>query len=163
MSILEPLRGSSGTLSVSLFTIESLEQAEDHLLLAGVTESGHVMDEDAARRLLWLPGRVVWEAVSLDETRLIQITAEWQAAVHRRIAERNTRFFEAEADKLEGWADDLKLGLERDMHIDRHIKEARRTAMMALTLEKELAGQKRIKALEVQRNEKRRSLFDAQD
>ena len=32
-----------------------------------------------------------------------------------------------------------------------------------LTLEEKLAGQKQIKALEAQRNQKRRSLFDAQD
>ena len=73
-------------------------------------------------------------------------------------------FFEAEADKLDGWADDLKLGLEREIkELDRQIKEARRAATTALTLEEKLAGQKQIKALEAQRNEKRRSLFDAQD
>jgi len=164
VSILEPLRGSSGTLSVSLFTVESLEQAEDHLLVAGVTDGGDVLDEDAARRLLSLPGRVVREGVSLDETHLRQIAGERQAVIQRGISERNARFFEAEADKLEGWADDLKLGLEREIkEIDRQVKEARRAAMVALTLEEKLAGQKRIKALEAQRNERRRSLFDAQD
>ncbi|MHB8565333.1 MAG: SNF2-related protein, partial [Acidiferrobacteraceae bacterium] len=70
----------------------------------------------------------------------------------------------AEAEKLDGWADDLKLGLEREIKdIDREIKEARRAATMVLTLEDKLAGQKQIKALEAQRNQKRRSLFDAQD
>jgi hypothetical protein len=89
---------------------------------------------------------------------------ERQAAIHRGISERNARFFEAEAEKLDGWADDLKLGLEREIkELDRQIKEARRMATTALTLEEKLAGQKRIKALESQRNEKRRSLFDAQD
>ncbi len=34
---------------------------------------------------------------------------------------------------------------------------------MALTLEEKLDGQKQIRALERQRNDKRRSLFDAQD
>lgn len=42
-------------------------------------------------------------------------------------------------------------------------KGARRAATTALTLEEKLAGQKQIKALEAQRNQKRRSLFDAQD
>ena len=56
------------------------------------------------------------------------------------------------------------MGLEREIkEIDRQIKEARRAAMTALTLEEKLAGQKQIKALEAQRNQKRRSLFDAQD
>nr|CBX31078.1 hypothetical protein N47_E45900 [uncultured Desulfobacterium sp.] len=47
--------------------------------------------------------------------------------------------------------------------LDRQIKEVRRAATAAPTLEEKLAGQKQIKALEAQRNQKRRSLFDAQD
>ena len=38
-----------------------------------------------------------------------------------------------------------------------------RAATVALTLEDKLAGQKQIKALEATRNQKRHSLFDAQD
>ncbi|MBI4573196.1 MAG: hypothetical protein HY713_07915 [candidate division NC10 bacterium] len=87
-----------------------------------------------------------------------------QAAIQRGISERNARFFEAEAEKLDGWADDLKLGLEREIkELDHQIKEVRRSATAALTLEEKLAGQKQIKTLEAQRNEKRRTLFDAQD
>ena len=80
-----------------------------------------------------------------------------QITIQKEISERNARFFEAEAIKLDGWADDLKVGLERE------IKETRRAATAALTLEEKLVGQKQIKALEAQRNQKRRFLFDAQD
>src|SRR5947209_14103882 len=37
-----------------------------------------------------------------------------QVAIQKTIAERNLRFFDAEADKLDGWADDLKLGLRSE-------------------------------------------------
>ena len=47
--------------------------------------------------------------------------------------------------------------------LDRQIKEARRAAMAAGTLEEKLIGQKRVRALESQRSQKRRALFDAQD
>ena len=47
--------------------------------------------------------------------------------------------------------------------MDWRIEEARRSATTALTLEEKLTGQKQIKALESQRNQKRRTLFDAQD
>lgn len=84
--------------------------------------------------------------------------------IQHGISERNARFFEAEADKLGGWADDLKLGLEREIkELDRQAKEACRVATTAPTLEEKLEAQKQIRALEGQRNEKRRSLFDAQD
>ena len=66
--------------------------------------------------------------------------------------------------RLTGWADDLKVGLERELkELDRQIKESRRSATVALTLEEKLAGQKVVKALEAERSAKRRSLFDAQD
>ena len=58
----------------------------------------------------------------------------------------------------------MKLGLEREIkELDSQIRDARRAATTALTLEEKLAGQKQIKALETQRNQRRRSLFDAQD
>ena len=100
----------------------------------------------------------------MRENLLDSITTQRQTTIQRTISERNARFFEAEADKLDGWADDLKLGLEREIkELDRQIKEVRRAATTAMTLEDKLAGQKQIKALEAQRNQKRRTLFDAQD
>ena len=66
---------------------------------------------------------------------------------NKEISERNARFFEAEADKLDGWADDLKIGLEREIkELDRQIKEARRAATAALTLEEKLLVRNRSKA-----------------
>lgn len=166
ISIVEPLRGHSGWLSVSCFTVESLDQAEDHLLFAAVTDMGQTIDEETAMRLLTLPARCGSNVETPSEVlkALDEIFESRKEAVQRSISERNSRFFETEAEKLEGWADDLKLGLEREIKdIDRQIKEARRAATAALTLEEKLAGQKQIKALEAQRSQKRRSLFDAQD
>lgn len=170
VSLLEPLVGKSGWLSLSLFSVETLDQAEDHLIFAAVTDEGEILDKEAATRMLTLPSSLspFPQGESGGEGGIKEIletlTQQHQASIQRNISERNARFFEAEADKLDGWADDLKVGLEREIkEIDRQIKEARRAATTALTLEDKLAGQKQIKALEVQRNQKRRSLFDAQD
>ncbi|MBI3776297.1 MAG: DEAD/DEAH box helicase family protein [Gammaproteobacteria bacterium] len=165
VTLLEPLIGKSGWLTLTLFSVESLNQAEDHLVVAATTTDGDALDEEIATRLLTLPGRVngTTPATSAPSA-LEQQTAQRQAVIQRNISERNARFFEAEAEKLDGWADDLKVGLEREIkELDRQIKEARRAATTALTLEEKLAGQKQIKAVEAQRNQKRRTLFDAQD
>lgn len=123
-----------------------------------------MLDEECAARLFTLPGHVLGPCLSLPPPLIAAATQKRQAVITSTISERNARFFEAEAEKLDGWADDIKLGLEREIkEIDRQIKEARRAATMALTLEEKLAGQKQIKALEAQRSQKRRSLFDAQD
>jgi adenine-specific DNA-methyltransferase len=165
VSVLETLIGKTGWLTLSLFSVESLDQAEDHLIVAASTDDGQSMDEEVAVRLLTLPGKVNASAQSAAApAELDAVIQQRQAALQRGISERNARLFEAEADKLDGWADDLKLGLEREIkEFDRQIKEARRAATTALTLEDKLAGQKQIKALEAQRNQKRRTLFDAQD
>jgi len=164
VSALQSLIGKQGHLAVWLFSVESLEQAEDHLIVVAITDDGEVLDEETANRLLTLPGEIVRQGVTVEGTRLNEIAAGRQDVIQRGISERNARFFEAEAEKLEGWADDLKVGLEREIkELDRQIKEARRAATVALTLEEKLAGQKSVKVLEAERSTKRRTLFDAQD
>lgn len=164
ISLLEPLRGQSGYLALSLFTIEALDQAEDHLIFSAVTDTGNALDEEVARRLISLPGQVGQRIVPAPSGDLEGMTKKRQAEIQRTISERNASFFEAEAEKLDGWADDLKLGLEREIkEFDRQIKEVRKTSVAALTLEEKLDGQKQIKALEAERGKRRRALFDAQD
>jgi adenine-specific DNA-methyltransferase len=164
ISVLKSLRGQSGYLSLSQLSVESLEQAEDHLIFAAVTDKGEILDEDIARRLLSLPGQIGQPILATAPTELETTTERRQNEIQRNISERNARFFEMETEKLDGWADDLKVGLEREIkEIDRQIKDARRAATVALGLEEKLAGQKQVKALESQRNAKRRALFDAQD
>jgi len=166
ISLLAPLVGKSGWLSLSLFSVEALDQAEDHLILAGLTDFGAEVDEQVMLRMLRLPAAVV-ASQTVPETmgeELRKATSARQAAIQKTISERNANFFAAEADKLDGWADDLKLGLEREIkELDRQVKESRRAATTALSLEDKLACQKQIRALESDRNDKRRSLFEAQD
>jgi adenine-specific DNA-methyltransferase len=164
ISVLKPLRGKSGYLSLSQLSIESLDQAEDHLIFSAITDSGEPLEEEIARRLFSLPAEVGQSLLATHPSELEGITQRRQTEIQRTISDRNARFFEAETDKLDGWADDLKVGLEREIkEIDRQIREARRASMAALTLEEKLACQKQAKTLESQRNGKRRSLFDAQD
>ncbi len=165
ISILEPLIGQTGWLTASVLTIESFEQAEDHLIVAAITDQGNILAEEIAVRLLSLPADVAGDAAAPSPVDLLADCAEGrQSAIQKEISERNARFFESEAEKLDTWADDLKVGLEREIkEMDRLIKEVRRAATAALTLEEKLIGQKQIKDLEAQRNQKRRSLFDAQD
>lgn len=164
VSALEPYIGKSGQLSLSLLTIEALDQVEDYLLFSAHTDDGQSLDHDLAKRLSMLPIQSLQSGITLDDSTLKNLANEQKAEIQLKISERNAQFFEQEADKLDGWAEDLKVTLEREIkEMDRTIKEAKRAATLALTLEEKLAGQKQVKTLESQRNEKRRRLFDAQD
>ena len=84
--------------------------------------------------------------------------------VLREINQLNLGYFEQEVEKLDAWADDLKLGLEQEIKgIDFEIKEVRRTAAISPTLEEKLSHQKRQRELETKRSKLRRELFTRQD
>lgn len=166
ISVIEPWVGKSGWMIAMLLSVDALGQSEDHLLLAAQSDDSEAMSDEAAGRLLTI-GAQAGQAAAPPDGALSALEAQvarQQEGIRRGISERNARFFEIEANKLDGWADDLKVGLERELkELDRQIKEARRAATAALTLEEKLAGQKAVKALEAERSTKRRTLFDAQD
>lgn len=166
ISSLKPYVGQAGWMAVELLSVDALGQGEDHLLIAAQTDNGESLSAEAASRLLTIGAEMRGEALSPPdiEAALAGALAQQQNSIQKAISERNARFFEAEAEKLDGWADDLKVGLERELkELDRQIKDARRAATIASTLEEKLAGQKAVKALESERSSKRRTLFDAQD
>lgn len=166
IAAVEPLVGKSGFLSLSLFTVESLGQAEDYLIFTGVTEEGEAMEEEVMRRLFSLSGRVQASTADFSDrkTELEGQNKQRQDVILRSISQRNAALFEAEVNKLDAWTDDFKAGLERELKdLDREIKEVKREARETTELEPKVTLHKHIKELEKTRNEKRRSLFDAQD
>jgi adenine-specific DNA-methyltransferase len=82
VTLLEPLVGKAGWLTLSLFSVESLDQAEDHLIVAASTDDGQSMDEEVAVRLLTLPGKVN-ESAQLDAApaELDSVTQQRQVAM----------------------------------------------------------------------------------
>lgn len=166
ISLLDGLVGKSGWLSACLFSVDSFDREEDHVILAARLDDGSPVDTEALPRMLRLPAVVTGDAspgAEVDSS-LRSVVQRRRADIELGISERNAKFFEEESTKLDGWADDLKLALERELkELDKKIKEVRRSASGALTLEDRLAVQKEVRALESQRNEKRKRLFDAQD
>lgn len=164
VSALEPLVGSGGWLVAALVHIEARSQ-EDHVVLVAASDTGQFLDQRSCEHLLGLhahvAGDVDGDAISLAaETAMEAATAEVEFTVRQR----NGRMLDAEIDKLERWADDLKSGIERQLReIDGAIAEARKRGRAALTLAEKLEVQKEIQALEQKRTTKRRRIFDEQD
>lgn len=167
ISILEPFIGRSGWLSLTNLTISSFE-TEDWLLFAGTADDGTEFDADRCQRLFSLgvskSGQMVLPPDEATRQRLAAQLESQQQSVITRLSEKNAQFFELEMEKLESWAGDLKESLEHELkEIDREIKDTKREAQLATSLENKIALHKRIKELEARRAEKRRGLFEAQD
>ncbi len=166
ISALESLRNNSGWLVLNLLTVESFDEGEDHLIFTALTDNGEILDEETARRFLTIPGTLKNPiSIEADIYKKLQLSAsEKQVTIQQTIFERNAIIFDTEADKLDGWAEDLKSGLEREIkEMDRQIREANRASKTRTTLQEKLAGQKLTKALELQRNTKRKAIFVAHD
>ncbi len=170
VSTLEPYRGKAGWLTCKLLSVAALGNQEQHLLVAATTTDGVSLAEEDPEKLLRLPATLstpspLWgEGRGEGQTVLTQDLHTRQSTLLREINQRNLGYFEQEVQKLDAWADDLKLGLEREIkEIDREIKEVRRTAATSPTLEEKLAHQKRQRELEGKRSKLRRELFNRQD
>ncbi len=164
VSALEPYVDSGGVLCVDLLRGAALGQTEEYLLLNALADNGDELDEAHIRRLLSFPAVARPTSPVADLGSLDTISARKQSAILDRVSMRNLRYFEEEAEKLDSWADDLKNALEREIKdIDREIREAKKQAKAALTLEAKLDGQRTVKALERERTNKRKRLFEAQD
>lgn len=167
ISILEPLVGKSGYMSVTCQTVTAFE-TEDFILLGGVCDDGEAIHAEQCRRFFSLNAA---EAPMDGDSVPTDLQAAMGECLQRQKnelmatrTERNASFFELELDKLDRWSDDLKLGLEYELkELDRQIREARRSGQTAPALAEKLTIQKHVRELEGARTRKRQELFDAQD
>lgn len=165
ISILKEFVGQAGWLQVSLYTVTSFEK-EEFLLFSGFTDAGTDLDTEMCQKLFSLfasegfsisaPQEVLNHCATLDEI---------QRQTHiATTMSRNNDFFDRENDKLERWAEDMKLSLEKEIQdLDAQIKLRKAEAHKLTDLRTKLNEQRAIKDLEKTRNEKRRTLYEAQD
>ena len=165
ISTLKAYRGKTGWLTLKLISVEALGNQEQHLVVAASTSDGHALAEGDPEKLLRLPARSQSAGLfSTADATLVDDVEARKIALLRKINQRNLAYFEQEVQKLDSWADDLKLGFEQEIKaIDAEIKEVRRTAATSPTLEGKLAHQKRQRELEAKRTKLRRELFARQD
>ncbi|MGJ7545638.1 SNF2-related protein [Variovorax sp. LT1R16] len=165
VATLRDLRGQHGWLAVSVLSVESLGAQEEHLLVTAINSQGKPLHDEDPEKLLRLPAQLL-EAQLFDEPPA-SLDSQMLALQSARLGEinlRNLGYFDGEVQKLDAWADDLKIGLENEVkELDREIKDVRRTASVSGTLDEKLHWQKQQRALEDKRGQLRRRIFDRQD
>ena len=164
-TLLEELIGKSGWMRVEKVSIDSFEQ-EDHLLLSSFTDDGMEVYSDVVERMLMQSAQIT-NNVDLPTDVLEKLTRQIEkekASVMERSALRNEVFFDEEMDKLDTWAGDMKVALEREIKdLDAEIKLRKSNAKKLSHLAEKVAEHRIIKELENKRAEKRQNLYEAQD
>jgi len=165
ITLLADFVGQTGWLQVQHLSINSFEY-EDYLLLACYTEASEIIDAETSARFF---------SIAAKEQNVIEVPADVSSQFKELIfkerqeiisvnANRNRDFFDEEMDKLEQWATDMKISLEKEIRdLDAEIKLRKSEAKKQLNLESKVKAQRQIKELEKRRSEKRQTLFVAQD
>lgn len=164
-TLLENLIGKEGYLKVDKIRIDSFEQ-EEHLVVACLTDSGDWVYPEVAERMLMLPA-VQGEACTVGNETLALLDEriqEMYGVISEESSQRNNTFFDEEMEKLDCWADDMKIALEREISdLDQEIRLRKSEAKKLNRLEQKVTAQRLVKDLERKRNEKRQNLYQAQD
>jgi len=149
----------------ALLSIRSFEE-EEHILLAGFTDSGETLDQEICRRFFEVFAEE-GKTVSVPATvigKLNELTYSLKQDIIQDNMARNSQYFQDEIDKVDQWADDRKLSLEKEIKdIEEEIKLRKGEARKLLDLKRKVDEQRIIKELERKRSEKRLHLYEAQN
>jgi len=165
IAYLEKFIGQSGWMKVQLLQVNSFE-LEEYFLISCFTDEGEEIYPDMANRFFSLNASVknnILMSKAIEETFKESLFSLKQNILNEN-ALRNNNFFDVEMDKLDQWADDMKISLEKEIKdIDAEIKLKKIEAKKTLNLELKVKSQREIKELENKRSDKRKRLFQAQD
>lgn len=165
IAYLEKFIGQSGWMKVQLLQVNSFE-LEEYFLISCFTDEGEEIYPDMANRFFSLDASVknnILMSKAIEETFKESLFSLKQNILNEN-ALRNNNFFDVEMDKLDQWADDMKISLEKEIKdIDAEIKLKKIEAKKTLNLELKVKSQREIKELENKRSDKRKRLFQAQD
>lgn len=166
ISILDTCLNAAGWLAVTNISISALD-TEDHLIFSGVCDDGRPLDKEQCQRLFSLPAMINPADTTLSAeaaTHIDQITHAAETEILAVSAERNSGYFDAEMEKLDKWAEDVKNSIEIELkELDKEIKTRKTEAKKILSLEDKVKAQREIKEMEKKRNSLRQNLYQAQD
>lgn len=165
ISALEKYIGRTGYLQLNLLSIESFEE-EDYLVFTAIDSSKESIPEDIIRKVFNLSGQIKECIHILDshKNELLDLFNIQKNEILEENMQRNSDYFNNEYDKLDKWADDMKISLEKEIKdIDAEIKLRKSEARKILDLQNKIKEQRYIKELEKKRNDKRKNLFESQD
>ena len=164
ISALESYLNTSGWLAARYLSVESLDD-QDQILITAVSDDGNEIEPDLCSRMLDLPvettgdthGRAVPEQLKNELDRQNEQIIE-------EINAKNLAHFDSEMHKLDTWAEDRKLSLEKELSdLDKQIQLMKSEARRQMDLNEKVKLQRKTKELEKKRNTRRKNLFETQD
>lgn len=163
---LAELVGLEGYISVDLLSMETAETI-DYWAVAMITEQGDVIEPELIEHIWSIPSSVELTDTIFPEKvveQLEQIKNSQINEITEQTKKEALHLFDEQVDKLDTWAEDMKLGLEREIQdLNQTIRLMKSEARRADSIEARLAAQREIKASEALLKRKRADLFAEHD
>ena len=166
ISVVEALKGQSGWLVLRAVAIESFER-EEHLLFSGFNDDGESVDAETFSKLFQCRASSAPRAVALPsevERRLADEAERHAEGTIARSLEANNQFFREEQERLDRWADDMVLAVEKTLSDTKaQLKSMKRQVRNATTTDEQHSLQLKIRELEQNQRRQRHEIFEAED
>lgn len=166
ISILESHVGKSGYLKVVKLSVNSFE-LEEYLISVATLDDGTLLSQEFGDKLLSLKSIGSEDEITIDGNSESILNSQFETiknTIFDNIQLKNNELFDKEMDKLDLWADDLKLSLEVELKaLEKEIKTRKTEARKITTLDEKVSYQRDTSNLEKKRNRLRRELYDQQD
>lgn len=163
---LAELVGLEGYISVDLLSMETAETI-DYWAVAMITEQGDVIEPELIEHIWSIPSSVELTDTIFPEKvveQLEQIKNSQINEITEQTKKEALNLFDEQVDKLDTWAEDMKLGLEREIQdLNQTIRLMKSEARRADSIEARLVAQREIKASEALLKRKRADLFAEHD
>lgn len=163
VTLLEELKGQKGWLSITVLSLDSFQE-EEHIVITAMTDDGRVLDVDLCERLLQVNATVLSDVVdTIPDLFQANIDKQYQVALNHAL-ELNDEFFRKERDKLEQWAEDSLLAVEKMLEdVKLKISSLKRESRKAPDIETEKRLQEEIQKAEKEKRRMRQQVFDVED
>ena len=146
----EHLVGHAGWMRISKMSLRAGWQAVEHIIAAAQTDAGQPVGAKTVERMFLLPGSTT-PVASTPPSGLNGLEAVLQADARRLAEQENSRWFQAETDKLEAYGADLSITEKHEVQKLEHDVTVRRRALNSasgVTVQQKIEERRAIKLLE---------------
>jgi len=162
ISVLDNLAAKQGWLELHLLSLKSF-QLEEHLVFTALADDGTLLDPEACERLFNLHAEVTGPLPEVPPLLAETSTRQLEATLAHAL-EQNDHYFQRERDKLDQWAEDQIHAAEQQLEETKlQIRDSKRRARTAQSVEEQKQHQERLKQLEREQRRHRQAIFDVDD
>ena len=164
ISVIEGLKGQSGWLILKKLQMKSL-QSQEHLIFSAITDEGIPVDAETCEKMFSNDALQAPTPINANAPQTLHQNAQRQVdAKISSLIEENNRFFQAEREKLEKWADDKIIGAEQALSDTKNrLRSLKRETRLAETIEDQQRIQTEIRDLEKLQRRQRQQIFAVED